>query len=136
MYNKKWAHPGVFIIFPFFQTHITNLTTNRYVTKCPSSTRFWDSNSRPLEHESIPITTRPGLSPTIVYNGYLNRKYSKHTNQIRHGLQKHRADHLDDTFRPREPLPGRRRRKRSSRPWRTKPDIRRIRCTRRPYLNR
>ena len=34
-----------------------------YVKKCPSSIRCWDSNSRPLEHEPPPITTRPGLPP-------------------------------------------------------------------------
>ena len=31
------------------------------VKKCPSSIRCWDLNSRPLEHESPLITTRPGL---------------------------------------------------------------------------
>ena len=30
---------------------------------CPSSIRRWDSNPRPLERESPPITTRPGLPP-------------------------------------------------------------------------
>ena len=29
--------------------------------KCPSSIWRWDSNPRPLENESSPITTRPGL---------------------------------------------------------------------------
>ena len=31
--------------------------------KCPSSIRCWDSNPRPSEHESPPITTRPGFPP-------------------------------------------------------------------------
>ena len=31
--------------------------------KCPSSKRCRDSNPRPLERESLPITTRPGLPP-------------------------------------------------------------------------
>ena len=31
---------------------------------CPSSIRHRDSNPRPLEHGSSPITTRPGLLPT------------------------------------------------------------------------
>ena len=31
---------------------------------CPSSIRHRDSNPRPLECESTPITTRPGLPPT------------------------------------------------------------------------
>ena len=33
------------------------------VKKCPSSICCWDSNPRPLEHESPTITTRPGLPP-------------------------------------------------------------------------
>ena len=35
------------------------------VKKCPSSIRRWDSNPRPLERESTPITTRPGLPPSL-----------------------------------------------------------------------
>ena len=31
------------------------------VKKCPFSIWCWDSNSQPLEHETPPITTRPGL---------------------------------------------------------------------------
>ena len=38
-----------------------------YVKKCPSSIRCWDLNPRPLEHESSPITTRPGLHPSFHY---------------------------------------------------------------------
>ena len=34
-----------------------------YVKKCPSSIWCQDSNPRPLEHESLPITTRPGIPP-------------------------------------------------------------------------
>ena len=34
------------------------------VNKCPSSIRRWESNPRPLERESPPITTRPGLPPS------------------------------------------------------------------------
>ena len=41
---------------------------------CPSSIRSWDSNSRPLEHESPPITTRPGLifSVFLCFDGFNN----------------------------------------------------------------
>ena len=53
----------LFHLLPSFQTHITNFTTNMYVKKCPSSIWCRDLNSRPLEHESPPITTRPGLPP-------------------------------------------------------------------------
>ena len=38
---------------------------------CPSSIRHWDSNPRPLERESPPITTRPGLPPNS--EGYFTR---------------------------------------------------------------
>ena len=31
------------------------------MSKCPSSTRRQDSNPQPSEHESSPITTRPGV---------------------------------------------------------------------------
>ena len=33
---------------------------------CPSSIQHQDSNPQPLEHESPPITTRPGLFLFIV----------------------------------------------------------------------
>ena len=50
----------LFNLFSSFQTQFTIFTTNKF-EKCPSSIRCWDSNSRSLEHESPPITTRPGL---------------------------------------------------------------------------
>ena len=34
---------------------------------CPFSKWRGDLNSQPLEHESSPITTRPGLPPTAYY---------------------------------------------------------------------
>ena len=43
---------------------ITNFTTN-ICEKCSSSIQCWDSNPRPSEHESPPITTRPGLPPWL-----------------------------------------------------------------------
>ena len=57
------ANPSLFFhLFSSLQTHITIFTANK-CEKCPS--RIWcrDSNLRPLEHESPPITTRPGLPP-------------------------------------------------------------------------
>ena len=41
---------------------------------CPSSIRCRDSNPRPLECESPPITTRPGLPPKF---GSLKKKFKK-----------------------------------------------------------
>ena len=46
---------------PLFFKHRINFTTNTYVKKCPSSIQYPDSNPQPLEYESPPITTRPGL---------------------------------------------------------------------------
>ena len=58
----KMGQPRSIFLFIFvFQTHITNFTAIMNVKKCPSSTRCRDSNSRPLERESPPITTRPSL---------------------------------------------------------------------------
>ena len=55
----------LFHLFSSFQTRYK--FCNKYVNeKRPSSIRCQDSNSRLLEHESPPITTRPGL--VIVYN--------------------------------------------------------------------
>ena len=49
-------------ILSSFQTNITILTSNKR-EKFPSSIWCWDSNSKPLEHKSPPLTTRPGLPP-------------------------------------------------------------------------
>ena len=35
------------------------------MSKCPSSIWHQDLNPQPFEHESSPITTRPGLPPEI-----------------------------------------------------------------------
>ena len=40
------------------------------VKKCPSSLRCWDLNPQPLERESLPITTIPGLEP-IQFSNHL-----------------------------------------------------------------
>ena len=59
--------PAFFSFFRSFQTNNTILTANMR-EKCPSSIWCWDSNPRPLECKSLPITTRPGLPP---HNGML-----------------------------------------------------------------
>ena len=58
--------PTSFYLFSSFQTHITIFTINKCV-KCPSSLRCRDSNSRPLAHESHPITTRPELLTDFLF---------------------------------------------------------------------
>ena len=43
----------LFRLFLSFQANFTTIKCE----KCPSSLQLWDSNPRPLEHESSPITT-------------------------------------------------------------------------------
>ena len=50
-------------LFSSFQIQITIFTTNK-CEKSPSSIQCWNSNPWPSEHESPPVTTRPGLPPT------------------------------------------------------------------------
>ena len=58
---NKMGHPRhLFSLFLSLQTQITIFAANK-CEKCPSSKQCWDSNPRPLEHTSPPITTRPGL---------------------------------------------------------------------------
>ena len=52
--------------FGLFQTDIITIFTKIYVKKCPSSIQCRDLNLQPSEHESPPITTRPGLPLTNV----------------------------------------------------------------------
>ena len=54
----------LFCLFSVFAYKQYNVTTN-ICEKCPSSIRCRDSNPRPSERESLPITTRPGLPPTV-----------------------------------------------------------------------
>ena len=62
--KKIGPTPASFLfIFGLFKQTIQFLQQIN-VKKCPSSIRRWDSNPRPLERESTPITTRPGLPPT------------------------------------------------------------------------
>ena len=57
------ANPGLFFVsFRSFSNKHYIFTTN-ICEKYPSSIRCRDSNPRPLERESLPITTRPGLPP-------------------------------------------------------------------------
>ena len=91
------GQPGpLFHLFSSFQTHITNITTNRYVKKCPSSIRCWDSNSRPLEHESLPITTRPGpQNGGLEISPHLTKKYF-YLHFIFDKIKDHSVQYCDD----------------------------------------
>ena len=55
----------VFVYFRLSKHTLQFFTPNRYVKKCPSSILCRDSNWRPMEQESPPITTTPGLPPTF-----------------------------------------------------------------------
>ena len=55
-----------FIFGIFKQTSLQNLQQIN-AKKCPSSIRCQDLNPWSLEHESPPISTRPGLPPNIAY---------------------------------------------------------------------
>ena len=59
---KKWAYPGLFFIYSRPFKHTLQFLQQINVKKYLSSIRYRDSNPRPLGRESLPITTRPGLS--------------------------------------------------------------------------
>ena len=52
-------------IFGLFKQTALQFLQQIYVIKCPSYTRCRDSNPRPSK--SVPITTRPGLPPQVVF---------------------------------------------------------------------
>ena len=56
--------PASFIgYFLPFQANIISIFITNICEKCPSSIWCRDSNPRPLERESTPVTTKPGLPP-------------------------------------------------------------------------
>ena len=57
---KMGQTQSLFRVFSSFQANITNKCE-----ECPSSLRCWDSNPRPSEHGSRPITTRPACQDTF-----------------------------------------------------------------------
>ena len=59
----NWANPGLFFISFCLFKHTLQFLQQINGGKCPSSIWCRDWNSRPLEHKSLPITTRPGLPP-------------------------------------------------------------------------
>ena len=77
IFYKMGRPRPLFNLFSSFQTNITILQQIN-VKKCPSSIQCWDSNPRPLEHESPPITTRPGLLPYDAKHLWSNPGYAKH----------------------------------------------------------
>ena len=63
-FKKNWPSPAYFLFFRLFNQTLQFYTTNK-CEKCQSSIQCWDSNPQHLEHESPPITTRPGLQPNV-----------------------------------------------------------------------
>ena len=63
LFWKKWANPGLFsrLFSVFFKQKYNFYNQCENMSKCPSSIWHRDSNPRPYELESSPITTRPGL---------------------------------------------------------------------------
>ena len=67
LFLKKWANPGLFFVyFESFQTNNTIFTINKCEKMSCPSTIWRNSNPRSSEHESPPITTRPGLPPYLI----------------------------------------------------------------------
>ena len=70
--DQNWINKNIFVngltptsfsfIFSLFKQTLQIFTTN-ICEKSPSSIRCRDLNPQPLERESPPITTRPGLPP-------------------------------------------------------------------------
>ena len=58
----KWG-----LFFVYLRSFQTKNTINQCekMSKSPSSTRRWDSNPQPFEHQLSPITTKPGLPPIL-----------------------------------------------------------------------
>ena len=63
-----------FHLYAAFSHKHYNFCNNLMCTKYPFSKRYWDSNPQPFDHESPPITTRPGLPPLfnwkLITNSY------------------------------------------------------------------
>ena len=55
--------PSTFYVYFCLFKQALQFLQQIYVKKRPSSIRCWYSNAQPSEHESAPITTRPGLLP-------------------------------------------------------------------------
>ena len=65
-FSKNGPTPASFCLFSVFSNEHYKFLQQLYLKKCPSSIRCWNSNPRPLERESLLITTRPGLPPLQV----------------------------------------------------------------------
>ena len=74
----------LFRLFSVFFKQTTQFLQQIYVKKCPSSIRCRDSNPRPSERESLPITTRPGLPPNSFFFAFTCESSSRWCHKIAH----------------------------------------------------
>ena len=65
-YFFKWAIPGLFFIYFCLFKQTLQFLQQIYVEKCYVHP-VYGAGIRTYEHESPPITTRPGLPPTTTY---------------------------------------------------------------------
>ena len=79
----KMGHPGLFLFIFIFSIFTTNIWT-----KCPSSIWCWDSNPQPSEHESPPITNRPGRPPFLCWMTTLTNQSALFQITVRYIRQK------------------------------------------------
>ena len=61
--TDRWAIPCIFLFIFGGSKQTLQFLQQTDVKKCPSSIPCQVSNPQPLERESLPITTRPGLPP-------------------------------------------------------------------------
>ena len=64
--NVSFIKNGIFFDYFCLFKQTLQFLQQIYVNKYPSSIQCGDLNPRPLEHESPPITNRPGLPPKSV----------------------------------------------------------------------
>ena len=59
---------GLFLIYiQSFQKIVKTILLHINVKNDPSSMQCRDSNSQPLDHQSPPTTTRPGIDPIEIF---------------------------------------------------------------------
>ena len=65
---KNGPTPASFsFIFGLFNQTLLQFLQQVKCQKCPSNIRCRDSNSQPSDYESLPLTTRPGLTPLCLH---------------------------------------------------------------------
>ena len=77
LFLTKWAITGLFYrLFLVFSNNHDSFYNN-ICEKCQSSIRYQDSNVQLLEHESPPITARPGVLHNLIFRRHKVIRYSR-----------------------------------------------------------